>query len=81
MGIFDDLNVISEVVSISFDNYDIETLVYDDSPNSENLFKLKIIKPKGIYQSEFAKEIWLQAREDIHSESLYRGLWSYGRRG
>lgn len=59
MGIFDDLNVISEVVSISFDNYDIETLVYDDSPNSENLFKLKIIKPKGIYQSEFAKEIWL----------------------
>lgn len=53
------LDIIKEIPLISFDNYDVQTFFYFDFPNSENFFKLKIITPKGIYQSEVAREIWI----------------------
>lgn len=59
MGILDTLEIIYENPVVSLDNYDVQTLFYFDYSNSENFFKLKVISPKGIYQSELAKEIWL----------------------
>jgi len=59
MEMLNNLDILKEIPLISFDNYDVQTFFYFDFPNSENFFKLKVITPKGIYQSAVAREIWI----------------------